>query len=164
MSGTSVHARTPARPSLVLFSCAKCSFTLWSPIGRLSCSFLGLYDDARYPGRSLLAYEDHLEDFAELPPDRLIQFTHDMQIAAKAIARATGAARVNYAILGNAESHLHAHLIPRVPGGDPVPNKSPWSHPEPVRELAASVRIRLVKRIGHELKVLLSQAAGLRIE
>lgn len=135
----------------VSYQCAECGFTLWHPFARLASSTLGLYDDARFPGRCLLAFDGHVDDFAALDERQSIAFVRDAQHVARALKRATRAHRVNYAILGNVERHLHFHLIPRVLDGDPVPNKSPWSHPEPARPLPVDERERLIARIASEL-------------
>jgi diadenosine tetraphosphate (Ap4A) HIT family hydrolase len=41
----------------------------------------------------------------------------------------TGAPRINYAVLSNAEPHLHAHLIPRQPASEALPSRPPWNDP-----------------------------------
>lgn len=62
----------------------------------------------------------------------------------------TEATRVNYAVLGNAEPHLHAHLIPRFPALEPVPHRPPWEDPRERRSLG--------ERLGH-----LAEALGVRL-
>lgn len=57
----------------------------------------------------------------------LSQFMLDAQKAIQAIKKATGVDRVNFAVLGNTESHVHAHLIPRYPNTEMFPNSSPWN-------------------------------------
>ncbi len=42
-----------------------------------------------------------------------MQFLSDMARLGDALLKVTGAARINYAILGNQEPALHAHVIPR---------------------------------------------------
>jgi diadenosine tetraphosphate (Ap4A) HIT family hydrolase len=134
------------------FRCRDCGFELFLPIVKLRCSVLGLYDDGRYPGRSLLAYEEHAEDFASLEPDQLLSFSRDMQLAASAISAVVRADRMNYAILGNAAPHLHAHLIPRKRDGDPVPDRSPWNHPDAVYPLPQADKLRLIATIRDEVE------------
>ncbi len=41
------------------------------------------------------------------------KFLRDMSIVGDAVLEVTGAARINYEILGNSEKALHAHIIPR---------------------------------------------------
>lgn len=45
-------------------------------------------------------------------PEREV-FLRDMSIIGDALLEVTGAARINYEILGNSEKALHAHIIPR---------------------------------------------------
>lgn len=92
-------------------------------------STLGLYEDGRFPGRCLLAFNVHVEHFDELSRSSSHQLTDDLRRCAAVIRRVTGASRVNLAILGNVQPHLHVHLIPRGGKADPVPGQSPWSDP-----------------------------------
>jgi diadenosine tetraphosphate (Ap4A) HIT family hydrolase len=41
------------------------------------------------------------------------KFLRDMSIIGDALLEVTGAARINYEILGNSEKALHAHIVPR---------------------------------------------------
>ncbi|MCC6159865.1 MAG: diadenosine tetraphosphatase [Deltaproteobacteria bacterium] len=133
-------------------ACAQCGFSLWLPIAALDVSTLGLYNDARFPGRCILALNDHAEDFALIPEKLAFEFVLDARHAARAIAIAMKVPRVNYAILGNAEPHVHFHLIPRNPSDDPVPNRSPWNHPDPVRKLAPDLRDEIRSGIAAALE------------
>jgi len=101
------------------YACKECGFNLWLPIGDkdncplLKTSYLGLYNDGRFPGRSLLVLDVHEEELALLSPLTLSEFMEDVQVAGRAIQKAVGALRMNYAILGNAVPHVHCHIIPR---------------------------------------------------
>lgn len=134
-----------------MFECRSCAFRLFIPIARVGSSVLALYDDDRFPGRCLLAFEDHVEHFEDLEQDRARSFTEDIQRAARAIRTAVGADRINIAILGNAEPHLHAHLIPRKRLGDPVPTRSPWNHPAEKQRLSDVERASVVSAIAAAL-------------
>lgn len=128
-------------------ACPECGFKLWLPIAELQRSRLGLYDDARFPGRCILVFDRHEEQLHELSPSEACAFLEDAQVAARAIARATASPRINYAIFGNTEPHLHWHLIPRQPGDEPLPARPPWEHPERPAPLGADQVTRLVKSI-----------------
>jgi diadenosine tetraphosphate (Ap4A) HIT family hydrolase len=52
----------------------------------------------------------HLNDFGG---ERRDQFLRDMALLGDAVQLVTGCVRVNYAIFGNLEPALHAHVIPR---------------------------------------------------
>lgn len=124
--------------------CKDCGFELWEPIAELSYSCLGLYDDARFPGRCILSLKEHWEDFSSLPHAQLYAFVSDAQRAAQAILKATGASRINYAILGNTVPHVHFHIIPRYPEIEELPDKAPWNDPRPLRRLSNEER-KIVK-------------------
>jgi diadenosine tetraphosphate (Ap4A) HIT family hydrolase len=133
------------------YRCAVCGFALWLPLASLGVSTLGLYDDARYPGRCILALHEHCEDFAELAPDLTARFIADAQRAARAIQRAVGAKRMNFAVLGNVEHHVHFHLIPRGAASDPAPDESPWSTDVAATPLLDSRRERIMGLIPEAL-------------
>lgn len=93
--------------------CETCGFDLWIPIAAFGVSVLAFYNDGRFPGRCILALKDHADHPHEIPDDVAAQFALDQKRAGAAIMAATGADRMNYAILGNTVSHVHSHLIPR---------------------------------------------------
>ena len=134
------------------YRCAVCGFALWLPLASLDVSTLGLYDDARYPGRCLLALHDHHEDFATLPADLTARFVADAQRAGRAIQRAVGSERMNFAVLGNVEPHVHFHLIPRGAESDPVPGESPWSTDVHGEALPPSERESIMRGIREALE------------
>lgn len=110
----------------VSYRCEVCRFELWLPIAQLDVSTLGLYDDARFPGRCLLVLDEHFEDLREVPPDLASGFMHDTQRVASAIAKVVIPDRLNYAILGNVVPHIHMHIIPRTRRADPNFRRPPW--------------------------------------
>lgn len=63
-------------------------------------------------------------------PARLRQsFLDDMGRLGDAVLVATGALRINYAMFGNLEPALHAHVIPRYTTEDPVlATQHPWAY------------------------------------
>ena len=116
-------------------ACTVCGFELWEPIAASAHSKLGLYNDSRFPGRCILSLVIHEESMESLSMDTLMEFMRDAQVAMKAIKRATGAARVNFSVLGNREPHVHAHLIPRFPENEEFPDCSPWNDQRPKEKL-----------------------------
>jgi diadenosine tetraphosphate (Ap4A) HIT family hydrolase len=122
--------------------CRTCGFHLWEPIAESPHAKLGLYSDSRFPGRSILTLRGHFESLDSVPMDTMMGFLRDIQICMLAIQSATGAHRVNVAILGNRETHVHAHLIPRFPEQEKFPDRSPWNderekEPLPTEQLNA---------------------------
>jgi diadenosine tetraphosphate (Ap4A) HIT family hydrolase len=120
---------------------------LWIPLAELKVSTLGLYDDARYPGRCLLVLQDHYDDMTTMPESLAVALLRDARLAAAAIQHAVNADRINYAVLGNKISHVHYHLIPRSWDFDVAPRRSPWQTDQPVRALEQSVRTEIEAKI-----------------
>jgi len=119
--------------------CEFCGFGLYNPVAAtLSVTRLGLYSDARFPGRSILMFYDHVEDMAKLSESDLLSFWKDAITVGEAIKRVTGSPRVNFAVLGNAAPHLHVHIIPRYPEAeDSTATRSPWEDLRPREEMSA---------------------------
>ncbi|KQR43445.1 hypothetical protein ASF87_16780 [Microbacterium sp. Leaf161] len=128
-------------------TCQKCQFAVANPVGRLSVSRIGLFSDARFPGRSIVSLRDHYDDIAAAPTAVAELFMADIHCAARIIRRATGADRVDIALSGNTDSHVHAHLIPRRRDRDPLPDSGPWDDPRerrPLEPLAEAIAIGLL--------------------
>lgn len=127
--------------------CTKCGFELWVPLFPMSVSTVGFYDDARFPGRLILSLSEHFERIEDVPEDLANLFMRDIQRLARGMRAALTVARVNVAILGNQEPHVHAHLIPRSPSAEPLPNRSPWDDPRPRNQLPENERLELISRL-----------------
>lgn len=116
--------------------CSFCGFGLYNPVrAKLQITQLGLYNDARFPGRAILMFNEHKTDLEDLEPKEMGLFWKDATRVARALKRIAEAERINYAVLGNAEPHLHIHLIPRRPHEEEFPTRSPWDDPRPFEEL-----------------------------
>jgi len=90
------------------------------------------------------------------------RFLRDMSIIGDALLEVTGAARINYEILGNSEKALHAHICPRYDAEPEEYRKGPvwfydWSlmpryNPKDHKQLMDSLRSAIQKRIlGEEV-------------
>ena len=66
-----------------------------------------------FPGYCLLLADPVAEHLNALGSGHRAQFLADMALIGDAILASTGAIRVNYAIFGNVEPALHAHVFPR---------------------------------------------------
>lgn len=78
-----------------------------------------------YSGWVLFGERQFVRGYALLLPDPVVptlntlgakermQFLNDMSRVGDALLKVTGAVRINYAIFGNQEPALHAHVIPR---------------------------------------------------
>jgi diadenosine tetraphosphate (Ap4A) HIT family hydrolase len=132
---------------LAPFRCDVCGFAQARPIARLRAATLAFYDDARFPGRSVLVLDEHATLVEDLPLDRARDLLLDVRDAALAIRAVSGARRINYAAFGNVVPHVHVHLIPRHGDWDTAPQATAWDHPEPERPLGEDESRRLAAAI-----------------
>ena len=105
--------------------CTVCGFELWAPLAQLTTSTVGLYDDARYPGRLLVSVHNHYDYLDQLPPAELHAFMNDVRSASRVLRGWDDVDRVNVAVLGNNDPHVHAHVVPRR-RTDPNRGYAPW--------------------------------------
>ena len=134
-------------------ACQTCGFELWVPVKQFRDMSLGLYSDAAYPGRCILSLDDHYGHLHELPPHLAMRFIRTQQIVSQAIMEVTGCLRVNVAVLGNTESHVHAHLIPRFVD-ESAPHRTPWEQP------GYATRGKLTKHRLNDLYMALREVLG----
>jgi diadenosine tetraphosphate (Ap4A) HIT family hydrolase len=81
------------------------------------------------PGYLLLLPDPVVPDLNALTPERRAQFLIDMGRLGDALMRVLSPVRINYAIFGNVEPALHAHVIPRYrtePEG--LRTQHPWAY------------------------------------
>jgi diadenosine tetraphosphate (Ap4A) HIT family hydrolase len=75
------------------------------------------------PGYCILRADPQTESINTLEPSLQARFLADMALVGDALIEVTGAYRINYAILGNSDPVLHAHIVPRF-----------WDEPEGLRK------------------------------
>jgi diadenosine tetraphosphate (Ap4A) HIT family hydrolase len=94
-----------------------------------------------FSGWAVFGEQQFLRGYALLLPDPVVpslnalgakersQFLLDMSRLGDALLKVTGALRINYAIFGNLEPALHAHVIPRY-GDEPekLRTSQPWAY------------------------------------
>jgi diadenosine tetraphosphate (Ap4A) HIT family hydrolase len=98
-------------------------------------------------GWVVLGKKQYLRGYCILLPDPLVpslnalnaiqQTTYlaDMALVGDALLEVTGAYRINYAILGNTDPFLHAHIAPRyLSEPDEYRRDTPWSYPKKVMD------------------------------
>jgi diadenosine tetraphosphate (Ap4A) HIT family hydrolase len=107
-------------------------------------------------GYTLLLPDPLVPDLNSLTAKARAQFLHDMALIGDALLEVTAAVRINYAIFGNLEPALHAHIVPRYadePSG--MRTQHPWAYDwnaaplfDPVgsADLAAVLRGELARR------------------
>jgi diadenosine tetraphosphate (Ap4A) HIT family hydrolase len=83
------------------------------------------------------------------------QFLADMARVGDALLAATGAARINYALFGNVEPALHAHVFPRF-ADEPIATRTdqPWAFDwSRASEYTEALHGELKRRIATALRV-----------
>ena len=129
------------------YRCADCGMEIGDVIANLESGALAHYSDREFAGRCVLVLHEHVEHLEELSPAALTQLMLDVRRAGRAIRKATGARRLNYAVLGNAAPHLHVHLIPRGGTNDLRGTDTPWGPPPPALPLPEDEAERLRSEI-----------------
>ncbi len=100
-------------------------------ICQVPSGWVALCDTQFLSGYSILLPDPLVPSLNDLDQAKRAQFLLDMAIVGDALMEVTGAFRINYAILGNSEPVLHAHIIPRyMSEPDEYRNSVPWSHPK----------------------------------
>jgi diadenosine tetraphosphate (Ap4A) HIT family hydrolase len=111
------------------------------------------------PGYCILQADPVVESINALAPAQRSQFLGDMVLVGDAIMEVTEAYRINYAILGNSDPVLHAHIVPRfMSEPEDLRKGGPWSYPQEVvdarmfdaerdRELMRRVEQAIQKRL-----------------
>jgi diadenosine tetraphosphate (Ap4A) HIT family hydrolase len=96
-------------------------------------------------GWAVLCDMQHLRGYTILLPDPVVssindldqkgraQYLYDMVTVGDALLEVTEAYRINYAILGNSDPALHAHIVPRyLTEPDEIRRGVPWSYPKEI--------------------------------
>ncbi len=98
-------------------------------VARMSSGWAVMGERQVLPGYCLLLPDPVVAGLNELQGESRGRFLADMAALGDAVLRVTGALRINYAIFGNQEPALHAHVIPRY-AHEPVglASSHPWSY------------------------------------
>jgi diadenosine tetraphosphate (Ap4A) HIT family hydrolase len=98
-------------------------------VARLKAGWVILGDPQVLTGYSLLLPDPVVADLNALKGDGRSQFLADMTELGDVLMTLTGAVRINYAMLGNTEPALHAHVFPRY-ADEPAELRRghPWSY------------------------------------
>jgi diadenosine tetraphosphate (Ap4A) HIT family hydrolase len=98
-----------------------------------------LHDDQFFPGWTVLVLKRHASELYDLEREERAALTEAVSDVARALGEVYGAAKLNYALLGNVLPHIHWHLIPRRPD-DPSPREPVWAVPHEPRSLSSEER------------------------
>jgi diadenosine tetraphosphate (Ap4A) HIT family hydrolase len=98
-------------------------------VARLASGWAVLGERQVLPGYCLLLPDPVVPTLNALAGERRSEFLADMAILGDAVLAVTHAARINYAILGNQDPALHAHVFPRY-AHEPAPHATdtPFSY------------------------------------
>jgi diadenosine tetraphosphate (Ap4A) HIT family hydrolase len=81
------------------------------------------------PGYLLLLPDPVVPDLNALTPENRSQFLLDMSRLGDALVRVSSPLRINYAIFGNVEPALHAHVVPRYrTEPESMQKQHPWAY------------------------------------
>ena len=104
-------------------------------ICRVPSGWAVLCDMQYLSGYCILLADPVTADLNSLPPSDRAQFLVDMSIIGDALLEVTGAYRINYAVLGNSDPALHAHIIPRyLDEPEAIRRHLPWSYSREVMD------------------------------
>jgi diadenosine tetraphosphate (Ap4A) HIT family hydrolase len=97
-------------------------------VAKLPSGWAVMGDRQVFPGYCLLLADPVADHLNALTFAHRAQFLSDMALIGDAVLAITGAIRVNYAIFGNVEPALHAHIFPRL-ASEPEATRTaqPWA-------------------------------------
>ena len=82
-------------------------------------------------GYCILLPDQLVPSLNDLPYKHRATYLCDMALVGDALLEVTGAYRINYALLGNADQVLHTHIVPRyLAEPDEFRRSTPWSYPQ----------------------------------
>ena len=86
---------------------------LMTKICTLDCANIYLFKDQKYPGRCVVALDEHYEEIFQIPKEKLITYMTIVSKVAEVIHDLFGADKINYAVYGDLVSHFHVHIVPK---------------------------------------------------
>jgi diadenosine tetraphosphate (Ap4A) HIT family hydrolase len=97
-------------------------------VAKLNSGWVVMGERQVFPGYCLLLPDPLVDQLNALESAAQSQFLSDMALIGDALLAATAAVRINYAIFGNLEPALHAHVFPRY-ADDPqaIRTGHPWA-------------------------------------
>jgi diadenosine tetraphosphate (Ap4A) HIT family hydrolase len=82
-------------------------------------------------GYCILLADPPVASLNDLDPTKRAEFLCNMTTVGDALLEVTRAYRINYAIAGNSDPYLHAHIVPRYLSEPRALRQGlPWSHPK----------------------------------
>lgn len=123
-------------------------------VAKLRCGWVVMGERQVLTGYCLLLPDPVVPHLNALPPELRGQFLSDMTLVGDALLVVTAALRINYAMFGNVEPALHAHIFPRN-ASEPEATRAaqPWAldwNAAPVYSVAlhGDLKCRLTARLA----------------
>lgn len=125
-------------------------------ICRVPTGWVVLCDMQYLRGYCILLADPIVHSLNDLDRTERAEYLCDMALVGDALMDVTGAYRINYAIAGNTDPYLHAHIIPRY-SNEPEAflTRHPWSYPSYVMETTGFDYERdqgLIRQIKHSIE------------
>jgi diadenosine tetraphosphate (Ap4A) HIT family hydrolase len=98
----------------------------------LQTGYVVLGDHQFYKGYIIFHCKEHKRELHELDPEFRFLYLKEMSLVAEAVFKAFHPVKLNYALLGNADEHLHWHIFPRH-ANDPLPKQPVWQLDKSIR-------------------------------
>jgi len=95
-------------------------------IKELKSGYVVLCDYQYFYGYTIFLSKIHTDELFKLNQNEKSLFLQEMSLVAEAVYKAFNPQKMNYELLGNSDSHLHWHLIPRYKT-DPKPENPIWA-------------------------------------
>jgi diadenosine tetraphosphate (Ap4A) HIT family hydrolase len=128
-------------------------------IGKLPSGWVVIGERQVLPGYCLLLPDPVVPHLNALPLAQRDQFLSDMALIGDVLLAVTGGVRINYAIFGNVEPALHAHIFPR-DGAEPAAqiHAQPWALDwDAAPRYSESLHGDFRRRMSLELRTLLAR-------
>jgi len=98
-------------------------------IARMPSGWAVMGDPQVLAGYCLLLPDPVVPHLNAMPPGAQVAFLADLARLGQAVLELTGAVRINYAMFGNLEPALHAHVHPRFADEpEPLRTAHPWAY------------------------------------
>jgi diadenosine tetraphosphate (Ap4A) HIT family hydrolase len=131
---------------------------------RVPSGWVVLADDQFLSGYCILLPDPVVGDLNDLDEAGRAQYLTDMARVGDALLAVTGAYRINYAIMGNSEPALHAHIVPRFLSEPDLNRRNlPWSYPPEfisARKFDPALDGELLKKIAEKLSAVSFQPSA----
>lgn len=85
-------------------------------VRELETGYVVIGDNQHFKGYTLFLCKEHKTELFQMEYAQKVKYLEEMSVVAEAVAKAFGAEKMNYELLGNGDTHLHWHLFPRISG------------------------------------------------